>query len=78
MRGYDTEEELLAAESNGFVVVGFTSRVDGVPAIVGPYPNREEANKARSRLRARRAREEAPAKVRTSVRVLWKDGYDRA
>jgi len=71
---YPSWEALLAAETNGYVVVGLSTRPDTHPVICGPYPDKETARRAQARLRRRWKREEAPKyEVSTFVRHLWKD-----
>lgn len=78
---YLTWDELIAAESNGYVVVGTSERPGTVPVVIGPWPaseaGKQEARKAQARLRPRWRREEAPHKMHTYVRVLWKEGRSR-
>lgn len=66
---------LLAAESNGFVVVGTSTRPDTAAIVIGPYSTQGEARKAQNRLRAKWKRDEAVLghTVSTSVRILWKE-----
>lgn len=81
-RTYLTWDELVHAESNGYVVVGTVSRPNTVPAVYGPWEaspaGKEEARKAQARLRNRWKREERlnhgpGVKVTVLVRVLWED-----
>lgn len=72
---YLTWSDLVAAEANGYVVVGVSSRYP-VPAVVGPWEpseaGKQEARKAQARLRAKWKRQEGHT-VKVFVRVLWKD-----
>jgi hypothetical protein len=72
---YLTWEELVEAEANGYVVVGLSDRPGTAPGVIGPWPPTEagkrEARNAQARLRAKWKREDAPAKVRTFIRLLW-------
>jgi len=75
---YLSWDELVAAESNGWVVVGMSDRPNTVSQVVGPFEERGECEKARNRLRRKWQREEnelAPGKykITTSVRPLWKE-----
>lgn len=72
---YDSWDDLVAAEGNGYVVVGVTDRPNTVPVVVGPYPDEQEAQKARVRLRRKWKKEEAELgfTARTHVRVCWKE-----
>ena len=75
---YLTWEDLIAAEANGWVVIGTSSRRDTVPVVVGPFDTQEDARKARTRLRRKWQREErlehgSDVKITTHVRVLWKE-----
>lgn len=70
---YDNWDALVAAEANGYVVVLTSTRTDTVPWVVGPYVSKQEATKARVRLRRRAQKEEAGYQVRTLIRVLWKE-----
>lgn len=73
---YLTWDELVAAEANGFVVVGTSSRPNTVPVVVGPFEDKEEARKAQARLRRKWRTEEQRwhgdgAKITVYVRPLW-------
>lgn len=74
---YNSWDELVEAETNGYVVVGLPTRPGAVPVVVGPYPTQTEARKAQARLRAKWRKEEAQQhgthKISTYVRHLWKD-----
>lgn len=80
---YLTWDELIAAESNGYVVVGLCSRPGTVPVVIGPWPaseaGKQEARKAQTRLRSRWRREEQrehgreAGEIRALVRVMWQD-----
>lgn len=75
-RHYPNWDALVAAEGNGYVVVGMV--VDGPHtmsgvALVGPFPTRDEARKVQARKRQAWANESKPLKVKTQIRVLWKD-----
>jgi hypothetical protein len=72
-RSYPTWDELVVAETNGFSIVSVSDRPGTVPAVYGPYNNREEARKARVRLHRRFKREESPHTVHTYVRHIWKE-----
>lgn len=77
-RSYPSWDDLVAAESNGYVVVLNTVRANTVPAVYGPYADKGQARSARTRLRRDAVREEAEygvdkAEVRSWIRVLWKD-----
>lgn len=74
---YPSWEALVEAEANGYVVVAIiTSGKETWPYIVGPIPDKDEANKARNRLRAKWKREmrQYPLgqKVTFHVRPSWK------
>lgn len=77
---YLTWGELIATESNGYVVVGTSERPGTVMVVIGPWPASEagkrEARRAQARLRSKWKREETPHKTHTKVRVLWKDERD--
>lgn len=68
---YLTWDELVEKEANGYVVVGTSDRKGTIPVVVGPFPDKEAARKAQSRLRPKWKREENPHKIHTFVRVLW-------
>lgn len=70
---YPTLEELLEKQANGYVVLGTSDREGTYTIVVGPFLTKDEAEKARARLRQRWAYAERPHKVHTSVRILWKD-----
>lgn len=72
---YLTWEEYVQAETNGYVVIGQSSRPGTAPVVVGPFETQEEAEKARSRYRGRWQREErrdhGPGiKITTKIRIL--------
>ena len=66
-------EELLEKESNGYCIIGTSEREGTYAMVIGPFPTKKEAERARARLRQRWAYAERPNKVHTSVRILWKD-----
>lgn len=68
-----TFEELLEKQSNGYCIIGTSERPQTYAMVVGPFETKEEAERARARLRQRWAYAEKPYKVHTSVRILWKD-----
>lgn len=70
---YLTWDELVAAEANGYTVVVVSERSNTVPAVFGPWPDPAAAHKAQSRLRRSARKHEHPHKVKTYVRVLWKE-----
>lgn len=78
---YDTEEELLAAETNGYVVVVVVvtpdnSARDVMTRVCGPYDTKVEAQRVASRQRSlwRRLLDEEGKNRVASIRVehLWK------
>lgn len=73
---YPNYEALVEAEGHGWVVVLISDRPGTVPWVVGLYPTQAEATKAQARCRKRAQKEESMEgdyKVRSSVRVLWKE-----
>jgi len=75
---YPNWDALTAAEANGYVVVGISSREDTVPIVVGPYGTKEEGKRAQARLRRRWKNDEARdhgdgITVKAYLRVLWKE-----
>lgn len=74
---YPTFDALVAAEGNGYIVIGTSSRPKTVPFAVGPYATREEAKRAQARLRRKWKHEEAEygddITVKAYLRVLWKE-----
>jgi hypothetical protein len=70
---YESYEDLVAAESNGYAVVGVSERPRTVPVVVGPFPDKKEAAKAVQRLRRGWSKHERPHKVHIYVRILWKE-----
>lgn len=75
---YASWDDLVAAEANGYVVVGLSTRPNTAPIVVGPFATKAEADRARARLFRKWKIEEAKYhsgdwKVSSSVRVLWKD-----
>lgn len=75
---YLTWDDLVAAEANGWVVVGTSDRPNTVPVVVGPFDTKDDARRARVRLRRRWQREENDKNVgqytiSTVVRPLWKE-----
>lgn len=74
---YPDWDALVAAESNGYVVVAIiTSPKQQWPWVSGPYPTKKEAENARARLRNRMKKESRDYPnhtYKTSVRALWKD-----
>lgn len=73
---YPSWDALVAAEANGYVLVG-KLEMPGEDvfrvAVVGPFETKTEAERARARHAARWRQEVKPYKVRTSVRICWKD-----
>lgn len=80
-RHYPSWDALVEAEANGHVVVAVvTNGRQTWPYVMGPYPTKPEAERARSRLRSRLKREQADypgATFTLSVRPAWKDPRDR-
>jgi hypothetical protein len=77
---FDTLEELLAAESNGWMVIAVvTNGKKTWPAAEGPYPlDKKEATKAAARLRARwkrTARNYPGITYKIHIRPAWKSLY---
>ena len=77
-RTYDSWEDLIAAEANGYVVVGINNaghKRGPVPVVYGPYPTKAEADRARIRLRRQLQQDESvnPNNLSTWVRPLWKE-----
>lgn len=70
---YDSWDDLLAAETSGYVVVLVSERPKTAPMVVGPFSTQVDARRAQIRLQRRGKREEAPYNVRTHVRPLWRD-----
>lgn len=70
---YRSWDELVAAETNGYVVVGVSERLHSVPVVIGPYALKSEAQRKQASLRGKWRREEAPHSVHVYVRLLWKD-----
>ena len=74
---YPSWDDLVAAESNGWVVVAIISnRKTTWPWVSGPYQTKREAYNACARLRTRMKKEEADYPDHTyslSVRPAWKD-----
>lgn len=72
---YRNWDALIKAEANGYVIVGKLDLPGDVfrVAVVGPFKDKAEAEKARPRYYQRWKKEVRPYRVRTSVRVCWKD-----
>jgi hypothetical protein len=72
---YLTWDELVAAESNGYVVVGLSDRPGTYPGVIGPFATKPEAMRAKARCRRKWAKDEELRgyKLHTSVRILWPD-----
>lgn len=73
---YDSFDDLVAAEANGFVIVGLSTRVKTLPIVVGPFPTKKDAQRAQQRYRRRWTKEESEHgnyKVSVYVRHLWKE-----
>lgn len=64
-------DALVAAETNGYVIVSISERPRTVPSVHGPWPSKADARKAQDRLRKRFKKEEAPYRVATYIRNLW-------
>jgi hypothetical protein len=73
-RTYKTWDALVAAEANGYVVLGMSEREGTEPIVIGPFKTKAEALKQRVLLYARWKKEEAPFKVHTRIRICWKPG----
>lgn len=71
---YKNWDALVAAEANGYVVLGLSERPGSAAVVYGPVPTKAEALKLRARLYPQWRKEEAPYKVRTQIRVSWKPG----
>lgn len=72
-KSYASFDELVAAEANGYVVVITSDRPNTGALVVGPFADKAEANTKRARIVYRARRDEAPHKVHSSVRILWKE-----
>lgn len=78
-REYESWEDLVAAESNGYMVVAIiTKGKQSWPWSIGPFTDRHEAVKARNRLRTRMKRENAQPwyadrSFNLFIRPAWKD-----
>lgn len=79
---YDSWEDLLAEETNGFaVIVLLRERAPKrmlFPAVFGPFPTKEEADKAARRVRAKYRREDRAGAVSSDlvsvhVKPSWKE-----
>lgn len=70
-------DALVAAEANGYVVVGITESHNTAPWCVGPFKDKVEARKVQARMRAKIKRLDrdlgVSRKSRVHVRVLWKE-----
>ena len=75
---YPSWEALVAAEANGYVIVSVSERPKTVPYVVGPFEDHAEAKRVRVRYHNSAKRAEAPHKVHTYVRTLWKDNRKKA
>lgn len=69
---YDSWEELLKAETNGYVVVIISDRPGTVPYVIGPFDTQDDAVRARKKIQRKEKQAEAPHKVHAFVRNLWK------
>jgi hypothetical protein len=69
---YPDRESLMAAESNGWIVVSLFHDAQGSVAVYGPWPTQHEARNARGRIRTRHRKEFGEA-VSYRVRPLWKE-----
>lgn len=71
---YDSWEDLVAAEANGYVVVGVaTGPKYTVPVVVGPMTH-EEAMRRRPTLRSKWKREMGEGwSLKVFIRPAWKD-----
>lgn len=80
---YDSWGDLVAAESNGFVLTAIISDSKRTwPYTVGPFPTEADANRERGRLRAKFKREQRsgryPDQTYTfAVRPAWKPEMSR-
>lgn len=76
-REYPNWEALVEAEANGHVVVAVLTRGSSTwPWVQGPYETKEEADKARARLRTKMNREKRDApdvSFSLFVRPAWKE-----
>lgn len=77
-RHYLTWDEYVAAETNGYVVIGTSTRPNTAPVVVGPYDTQAEARKAQARWRGKWQREERRdhgdgIKISTCVRILHRE-----
>lgn len=70
---YDSWDDLLKAETNGWVLVAVSERPGTVPFVVGPFDDKDEAKRVRARRRPKWAQQEKPFKIHTYVRSLWKE-----
>lgn len=69
---YRTWDALVAAEANGYVVLGMSERPGTEAIVVGPVKTKPEALRLRAQLYPRWRRSEAPYKVTTRIRISWK------
>lgn len=69
---YPNWDALVAAEAHGYTVLLTSSRPNTYPWMVGLFATKPEALAARVRYRNRAAKAEAPYKVTTRIRILWK------
>ena len=77
-KSYLTWEEYVAAETNGYVVIGMSTRPGTAPGVTGPYATAAEAARARARLRRKWQREEDQDhgdghKISTVIRILHRE-----
>lgn len=79
MKVYESWEELVADTANGWVAVAIVSRgKESWPWVTGPYPTKQEANRARGRLRHKLKREirnhecDPDTTAKFFVRPCWK------
>lgn len=69
---YKNLDALVAAEANGYVVLGLSERPGTEAIVIGPFKTKPEALKERTRLFPKWRKAEAPYKVSTRIRICWK------
>jgi hypothetical protein len=77
-RHYTSWEALVEAESTGWVIVITSTRPNTIPAVYGPFADKEEALKIRVNVRNKYARDEkmrygSDIKVTSRIVRSWKD-----
>jgi hypothetical protein len=78
-KGYNSFDDLIYAEANGWVVVAILRKgVNTWPWVVGPFTDKPDAQRARNRLRTKLKREQQEqgheqVAFNLFVRPSWKD-----